>query len=300
MYNKKLLKNISQFVLVVFVFLIMADIIVNVLLNIFPVKPSTYQSFIIFDLVISLFLTAIIIHKEYILKEKIFKYKYSILLIVFLLPINFLYAIFFHSLHISFIKPIIIICVIAHIVSLILSFREFKDIFVTFSKDNNLNYSIIILASVYIICTILFFIIEDSVNPGIGTIEDAIWYSIASITSTGYGDITPITHAGRLLGSFLMIAGFVFTTFATASVASILTSRLNENREHINKNIYSRVNNLTDKFREIVDKNNEEFSNLEKGHKVTQDQINILLENQKKTQDEINELKELIKNLNKE
>lgn len=297
MFSNKLLKNLSQLISVLFVFLIMADVIVNILLNIFPVKLTTYDYFVVFDLIISLILTVLIIYSKYISKKELFTSKYSILLIISLLPINFLYFLIGHNIHSDIIKITMIICVITHIVGLLVSFREFKYVFAD-SEDNNLNYSIIILISIYIVCTILFFIIEDSINPAVGTIEDAIWYSVASITSTGYGDVTPISHAGRLLGSFLMVSGFVFTTFATASVASILTNKLNESKKGLNKDLYKSVNRISENFKHMEDKNREDFTNIEDNQKINQEQINELIKNQKEIQKEINELKEIIKDLN--
>ncbi len=48
---------------------------------------------------------------------------------------------------------------------------------------------------------------EHHADGNIKTAEDAIWWSFATVTTVGYGDKYPVTTEGRVLGSFLMIAG---------------------------------------------------------------------------------------------
>jgi voltage-gated potassium channel len=48
---------------------------------------------------------------------------------------------------------------------------------------------------------------ETSPEANIKSPEDALWWSIVTITTVGYGDRYPISPEGRLIASFLMIAG---------------------------------------------------------------------------------------------
>jgi len=41
----------------------------------------------------------------------------------------------------------------------------------------------------------------------IKTAGDAIWWSVATITTVGYGDVYPVTTEGRTLAMILMISG---------------------------------------------------------------------------------------------
>lgn len=52
--------------------------------------------------------------------------------------------------------------------------------------------------------------------PGanITTASDAIWYTIVTISTVGYGDLYPVTEAGRIVGSGIIIVGVgIFGTF---------------------------------------------------------------------------------------
>jgi voltage-gated potassium channel len=50
-------------------------------------------------------------------------------------------------------------------------------------------------------------ICERHGDANIKTAEDAVWWSVSTLTTVGYGDKYPITTEGRVLGMILMVAG---------------------------------------------------------------------------------------------
>ncbi|MGQ9688348.1 MAG: potassium channel family protein [Desulfobaccales bacterium] len=52
-----------------------------------------------------------------------------------------------------------------------------------------------------------------------------LWWALVTVTTVGYGDITPKTVAGRLVGAALMVGGLVSFSLVTATVASIFIER---------------------------------------------------------------------------
>lgn len=48
---------------------------------------------------------------------------------------------------------------------------------------------------------------EHSEHSNIKTAEDAVWWSITTITTVGYGDLYPVTAVGRLIAGVLMFCG---------------------------------------------------------------------------------------------
>lgn len=52
-----------------------------------------------------------------------------------------------------------------------------------------------------------------------------LWWAIVTVTTVGYGDITPTTVGGRLVGAVLMVGGLVTFSLVTATVASIFVER---------------------------------------------------------------------------
>jgi voltage-gated potassium channel len=68
-------------------------------------------------------------------------------------------------------------------------------------------------------------ILHFEVHPdsNIHTAEDAIWWSVATITTVGYGDRYPVTTEGRVIAALLMVAGVgLFGTFSAALAAWFL------------------------------------------------------------------------------
>ncbi|UEJ83094.1 potassium channel family protein [Brachybacterium halotolerans subsp. kimchii] len=64
--------------------------------------------------------------------------------------------------------------------------------------------------------------------PGgnIETIGDSLWWAIATITTVGYGDYTPVTLPGRLIAVGLMICGIALVGVITATFASWLIGQV--------------------------------------------------------------------------
>ncbi|MGA7160418.1 MAG: ion channel [Bacteroidota bacterium] len=57
------------------------------------------------------------------------------------------------------------------------------------------------------------------------TFGDAIWWSIVTISTVGYGDKVPITAAGRIVGSITIISGLILISLFTATVSSVFVAR---------------------------------------------------------------------------
>lgn len=57
-------------------------------------------------------------------------------------------------------------------------------------------------------------------EPEIGNPFDGIWWAVVTLTTVGYGDISPSSTAGRLLAIALMLVGIGFVAVLTAAVAA--------------------------------------------------------------------------------
>jgi voltage-gated potassium channel len=67
-----------------------------------------------------------------------------------------------------------------------------------------------------------FYIAELGTNPNIHAPIDALWWSIVTLTTVGYGDIAPVTPEGRLAGGILMIVGITLWAAITGTITSQL------------------------------------------------------------------------------
>ena len=59
-------------------------------------------------------------------------------------------------------------------------------------------------------------------SPGalIDSFGDAIWWSMVTVTTVGYGDTFPLTSEGRFVGTFLIFTGIGLFSTVTALIAS--------------------------------------------------------------------------------
>jgi voltage-gated potassium channel len=48
----------------------------------------------------------------------------------------------------------------------------------------------------------------------------ALWYTLQTITTVGYGDVTPTEPIGRLVGALIMMLGIAFLSILTATITS--------------------------------------------------------------------------------
>jgi voltage-gated potassium channel len=53
-----------------------------------------------------------------------------------------------------------------------------------------------------------------------GSLPGAMWWAVVTLTTTGYGDVVPVTLGGRLIGSMLMIAGIAVLALMTGVLAT--------------------------------------------------------------------------------
>ncbi len=63
------------------------------------------------------------------------------------------------------------------------------------------------ILGVLMACIVSFGYIFYLVEPQIKTFGDGIWWALVTITTVGYGDITPLTTIGRLVAGTLMFVG---------------------------------------------------------------------------------------------
>jgi voltage-gated potassium channel len=71
-----------------------------------------------------------------------------------------------------------------------------------------------------LLATIGILHLEDVPEANIKSAEDALWWTMETITTVGYGDKYPVTSEGRLLASGLMLAGVALIGIYTGYVAS--------------------------------------------------------------------------------
>jgi voltage-gated potassium channel len=69
---------------------------------------------------------------------------------------------------------------------------------------------------------------RDQPGATITSFGKALWWSITTVTTVGYGDLYPVTITGRVIAVLLMLGGISLVGVVTASLASWIVQRVSE------------------------------------------------------------------------
>lgn len=114
------------------------------------------------------------------------------------------------------------------------SAQMLKNVFV--NRASELKLSLVLIFFLIIIASSLLYFAEHTAQPHVFTsIPTTFWWAIVTVTSVGYGDMVPITLAGKIFTAIITLAGLAI--FALPSVI-ITAGFLEENRKMKDKKIH--------------------------------------------------------------
>jgi len=100
-------------------------------------------------------------------------------------------------------------------------------------KSRYIRFAVILVVSLTIYFVLLQVLIDhESVHPdaGINSWKQALWWSITTLTTVGYGDLVPITTIGRVIGFIFLIASFSIYAVLIGLISSIMNKLREEKR----------------------------------------------------------------------
>jgi voltage-gated potassium channel len=104
------------------------------------------------------------------------------------------------------------------------------------SREKLLVFVVFIMILVIIFGSLMYFI-EGHINEGLDSIPRSIYWAIVTLTTVGYGDISPITPLGQFLASIIMISGYAIIAVPTGIVTGeIITASKLKDQPRFNTN----------------------------------------------------------------
>jgi voltage-gated potassium channel len=85
--------------------------------------------------------------------------------------------------------------------------RELRDVSPFFKRNEEIIHSSINLLVFIFVVTAIVYVVEGRINPHINNYFDALYFTVTTLTTTGFGDITMTDTAGRMLAVVIMILG---------------------------------------------------------------------------------------------
>lgn len=102
--------------------------------------------------------------------------------------------------------------------------------FLRFTADpefffGNLTIHVLRVVKLFMIVLIIFFIssgffyyFENGVNKNVATFGDAFYFTVVTLTTVGFGDITPVTDWGRRVTVIMIISGIIFIPWKVSQI----------------------------------------------------------------------------------
>lgn len=84
---------------------------------------------------------------------------------------------------------------------------------------NSFNHMIIITTIILVLTSVIIALLEDM------TFLDALWWSVVTFTTVGYGDVLLATSIGKVVAILLMIFGIGFIGVTTSTLAAYIINR---------------------------------------------------------------------------
>lgn len=154
------------------------------------------------------------------------EYIFSLLGIIdFLSIIPFFLTLIFPSAHFFVIIRMLRMMRVFRIFNLADYMNDGQYILSALKQSSRKIYVFLLFLCIFIIIVgALMYVIEDGQN-GFNSIPQSIYWAVVTITTVGYGDISPVTPLGKFLSIIVMLAGYSIIAVPTG----IVTSQFREN-----------------------------------------------------------------------
>ena len=90
---------------------------------------------------------------------------------------------------------------------------------------HNLHYAVAVTIGVVLASAAAVHVVEGEADGPIVSLGDALWWSVTTVTTVGYGDKYPVTPAGRGIAAFLMLSGIALFGILTANIAAFFVEQ---------------------------------------------------------------------------
>ena len=90
----------------------------------------------------------------------------------------------------------------------------------------------------------IFYLLEFGINESLHSYLDAIYWALVTISTVGYGDISPVTETGKIISMFGIIVGIAMISFVTSVMVSAFSERFDELRNQDSINHVNKMHNV--------------------------------------------------------
>ena len=138
---------------------------------------------------------------------------------------------FFVSIDLRFLR----ILRLFRILKLTRYFASMRILLVVISKEKGSFQAVIFILIIMIVTASSgIYLVENHAQPEeFESIPKAMWWAVVTLTTVGYGDVTPITNAGKILGAVITILGVGLAALPAGILATGLANELAQRRDEL-------------------------------------------------------------------
>lgn len=101
------------------------------------------------------------------------------------------------------------------------------------AKKDELIISFIIILKVLFISSTIMYYCENTAQPDkFSSIPETMWWAMMTLTTVGYGDVVPVTVAGKVISAIISLIGICLFALPTAILASGFSEEIQNRREN--------------------------------------------------------------------
>ena len=120
----------------------------------------------------------------------------------------------------------------------------------------------------------LMYVAENSVQPDkFSSIPETMWWSLITLTTVGYGDVSPISPLGKIIGAFTAIMGVFSVALLTGIVANAFAYQVAQRKAILEAEISSALEDGEIDFEEEA-----KIEKLRKRYDISEDHVKAIID----------------------
>lgn len=239
--NRKKILNVSKIIMSL---IIIVDVILITYSLVFDIPNAMYQKIVMFDIVTCIILLFDFFYGFFKSDDKKQYFKDNWIELIASIPFDIILSSFMILRYLRLIRIFRVLFLIG----------EYFEVIGKFLKNTHLDEILAVFLLIVIGSTLSLYLVD----PGMSNIFDDLWFVVVSITTVGYGDITPVSIYGKIVSLILLIVGvFIFSAITGAISTYFMDNLLKEGSYRIIE-LNEKVDDLTGQ----IEKNNQKIDDL--------------------------------------
>ena len=80
--------------------------------------------------------------------------------------------------------------------------------------------------------SVIIYFVESPTNPKMNSLLESAYFTVSTMTSVGYGDVTPHTQLGKIIAMAMMLLGtLIYVSFTGVIVSTVIEVELDSKQK---------------------------------------------------------------------